>query len=233
LVEKGSSQYSDIPLSYFFLATGVLLCLYEVEARRPHLAALAGVAAGVAAWTKNEGMIFLLSLLAIRLIGVIRVDGWRAWLTELGAFGLGLVPALCCLVYLKLRLAPMNDLVEGQGLGPTLERLLAPNRYVSIVGAYLSYGLLIGPATVVVLSVYAFLLGKGPPVQFGLAMSSIIAVLALMMVGYTIAFLTTPHALLWHLSVMDRLYMQLWPLALFAFFVRVATPEEAQLTIQR
>lgn len=225
-LEKGSSQYSDIPLGYFVLATGVLLCLHDAAGGRGHLAALAGAAAGFAAWTKNEGMMFLLAVLAARLIVVVRARGWRAWGKELRAFGPGLLPALGCLVYFKARLAPPNDLVAGQGLGPTVERLLTYSRYQMIADAYQYQTLLIGPRAVVVLAAYSLCVGKAPK-KHRAGLASALLVLAFMMAGYTVVYLTTPHDLGWHLGVLDRLLMQLWPLALFAFFLAVATPEEA------
>jgi hypothetical protein len=226
-LEKGSSQYSDIPLGYFALATAVLLCLHDAAGGGRRLAALAGVAAGFAAWTKNEGVMFLLAVLAARLIVVVRIHGWRAWRRELLAFGLGLLPALACLIYFKGWLAPTNDLVAGQGLWPTVERLSSPIRYELIAGAYARQTLLIGPGVVVVLGVYSLLLGKAPPTNHSAGRKSCLLVLASMLAGYAVTFLTTPHDLGFHVSVLDRLLMQVWPLALFTFFLAVATPEEA------
>src|SRR5207245_1416078 len=82
-LEKGASQYADIPFGYFALASVVLLCLHEQTGGRPGLAVLAGAATGFAAWTKNEGILLLLALLAARLIVMVRAAGWRAWAKEL------------------------------------------------------------------------------------------------------------------------------------------------------
>jgi hypothetical protein len=226
-LEKGSSQYADMPLGYFFLATGVLLSLHEATGGRGHLAVLAGAMAGFAAWTKNEGLLFLLAVMTARLVVVVRAHGWREWGKEVLFFGLGLLPALACLVYFKTRLAPPNDLVAGQGLGPTIERLLSADRYGQIAGSYVKEALLIGPWTVVVLVAYFLLLGKAPTREHRTGLPGNLLVLAFMMGGYTLIFLTTPHDLDWHLGVVDRLLMQLWPLALFTYFLTVATPEEA------
>src|SRR5579859_8005355 len=53
-IELGTSQYADVPLAFYFLATVVLLCLYDsrpVDAKHsPGLLVLAGLAAGFAAW---------------------------------------------------------------------------------------------------------------------------------------------------------------------------------------
>ncbi len=225
-IEKGAAQCADVPIGFFFLATGVLLLMFDRSNRRLHLAALAGVAASLAVWTKNEGALWVLAVLLARFIIVPRALGWRAWLSELAMLTLGLAPGLCCLVYLKLRLAPNNDLVAGQGLGSTLERLLSPGRYLQIAGAYLGYALLIGPATIVVLAVYACLVGRAPGNEHAVGLRTMVIALGLMLTGYAVVFLTTPHDLPWHLGALDRLLLQLWPLALFALFTWVATPEE-------
>jgi hypothetical protein len=55
-----------------------------------------------------------------------------------------------------------------------------------------------------------------------------ILVLALMLAGYVLVYVVTPLDLPWHLQwSLPRLILQLWPLAVFAFFLGTATPEEA------
>jgi hypothetical protein len=226
-VEKCSSQYADIPLSYFVLATMALLCLHECMGSAPGLVVLAGAMAGFAAWTKNEGVMFLLAVVIARFLVVMRECGLRTWVREILAFGVGVVPALACLIYFKACLAPTNDLVAGQGLETTLERLVSSSRYQLIAQSYGWQTLLIGPGTVLAMGVYAVLLGKAPPMTPRAGRSSCLLVLAFMLAGYFVVFLTTPRDLAWHLTVLDRLFMQVWPLALFTFFLFVASPEEA------
>src|SRR5438128_7423421 len=76
LIKHGASQYADVPLGFFFLATLVLFSLREREAGdRNGLPALAGLMAGLAAWTKNEGSFFVLVVLVARIIAVPRGSG--------------------------------------------------------------------------------------------------------------------------------------------------------------
>jgi hypothetical protein len=131
-----------------------------------------------------------------------------------------------CLIYFKLRLAPANDLIAGQNRADTLERLLSLSRYGLIGGNFLRYLLLIGPGTVAVLALYSRLMRRELPASDKPHGSGNVLVLALMLCGYALVFLTTPVELDVHLSVLERLFMHLWPLALFAFFVGIATPEE-------
>src|SRR5580692_4611623 len=76
-IELGTSQYADIPLSFFLLSAAVLLCLDDQRnenafSGRSRLLILAGLAAGFAAWTKNEGILFLFSIVAARLLIILR-----------------------------------------------------------------------------------------------------------------------------------------------------------------
>ena len=58
-IEQGSSQYADVPLSFFFLASIALLSIYDQplahNARYRGLMVFVGLALGCGAWTKNEG----------------------------------------------------------------------------------------------------------------------------------------------------------------------------------
>jgi hypothetical protein len=225
-IENGTAQYADVPLGFFILATGVLLTTYDATGRTASLAMLAGATAGFAAWTKNEGSLFVVAVLLARLMVVIRDHGCRAWLKELFSFGVGALPGLLCLIYFKLRLAPANDLIAGQNRADTLERLLSLSRYGLIGGNFLRYLLLIGPGTVVVLALYSRLMRREPPASDRPHGSGNVLVVVLMLCGYILVFLTTPVELAVHLGVLERLFMHLWPLALFAFFVGIATPEE-------
>ncbi len=54
-------QYADVPLSVYILATLGLICVHwQREQDRARLLVLAGFTAGCAAWTKNEGLLFVL-----------------------------------------------------------------------------------------------------------------------------------------------------------------------------
>jgi hypothetical protein len=54
-----------------------------------------------------------------------------------------------------------------------------------------------------------------------------VGTVALILAGYFCVFLTSPEDLAWHLRVVNRLFLQLWPSAIFLFFLVVRTPEQA------
>jgi hypothetical protein len=60
-IKLGAAQYADMPIAFFFLASIVLACMQD---RLPMSGAvLLGISAALAAWTKNEGLLFFALLL--------------------------------------------------------------------------------------------------------------------------------------------------------------------------
>ena len=73
LLRHASSQYADVPLMFYFAAAIALLVLHDEVAHEEGSGALAlaGLAAGLAAWTKNEGLLLLIALMGCALRGVV------------------------------------------------------------------------------------------------------------------------------------------------------------------
>jgi hypothetical protein len=228
-VALGAAQYADVPLSFFFLAATVLFAVNDASAPdRLRLVFLAGLTTGLAAWTKNEGWLFLVVTVLTRVLLAVRSRTWAPIQSELPAFALGLLPALAAVVCFKIGWAPPNDLVAGQGGETTLARLVDPARHLKILAAYGKYVSGIGWGVVYLLVVYRFLIGRRTPSETRHGTAHPIFVLLLMIAGYYGVYLLTPQDLAFHLdSSLDRLLMQLWPTALLAFFLCMATPEEA------
>jgi hypothetical protein len=228
LIEQGTAQYADVPLGFFFLATMVLLGLHD---RFPETGAglltLAGLTAGLAAWTKNEGLLFLAAVPAARLACTVPRLGWKAFGRQMAFFCLGLLPAVLTLAYFKAHHAPANDLIAGQDHEAVVGRLLDVSRYLLIGRAFGLILLDVVGVPFALLVVYFFLMGRArrQPVRVGVLPS--LLVLVLMLGGYFGVYVITPKDLEWHLGTsLDRLLLQLWPLALFTFFLAAAAPEE-------
>jgi dolichyl-phosphate-mannose-protein mannosyltransferase len=224
-VKLGYDQYADVPLSFYFLSTAVLFCLHDALAPDDaRWLVLAGTLAGSAAWTKNEGLLFLACLPLARLAVVVRRRGWRAYAHEMLAFALGLVPVACALVYFKFELAPRNELVAAQSWQVAVGRLAESSRYGQILAALGRESVLTGGF---LLPLYFLFLGRarGKSVP---AAGFVPLLLGLMLLGYVMVYAMTPQDLAWHLRTsLGRLLIQLWPLTLFVFFLHVASPEEA------
>jgi len=111
------SQYADVPLAFFMTAAASLL-LIASQTTAPSLFFLSGWLAGCAAWTKNEGVFFLVwfMLIAAALLLIRRTS-----LSEIKKAGLalagGMALPLFCVVILKLDLAPHGDYL-GSGRSP-------------------------------------------------------------------------------------------------------------------
>jgi hypothetical protein len=223
-----SSEYSDVPLSVYMLASlaAAVLALREGGSRR--LLALAGCFASFAAWTKNEGLAFLLICTVIISI----LAGTRGLLPFLA----GAVPVGLLVVVFKLFLAPPADPMVRQGLSALFGRVAELGRYPQIVRTFFARALdLDDPLThpAILLAVAAAMLGKETlPDALRRAWLPTAVVLA-MLASYFAAFVVTPSDLVWHLdTATSRLLVQVVPISILAVFlwlgsgdpVRAVTP---------
>ena len=217
-------QYADLPLAFFFLATIVFFALAE---RLPEdaswLLAASGLCAGLAAWTKNEGLLYVLILFAGLLVAHRRLLRDRADRRAIYAFLAGLIPVLAMVAYFKLAFAPPNDLVSGQGPA-TLHRILDMSRYWTIVG----YAARILPRfPIILVALFLAVVGldrtSGDRRAIGLGLFAIVLSAA----GYFAVYVVTPLDLAVQLHrSLDRLVLQLLPLFLFAAFLVARIPEQ-------
>lgn len=226
LLKQGASQYADVPLACLFLVALVGLVLHERSAAQPgsrRWLLLAGAAAGLAAWTKNEGLLFALVLPA----GVVvagRRRGARALAGELTWLAVGALPAVLALAWFKATLAPPNDLVAGQGLEATLGRALAPDRWATILRHTIAE-LIKHP--VYLLAGWLALAGVTPGARRDPALQGAVAVLSLLGLGYLGVYVVTPLPLEWHLDTsLSRLLVQLWPGAVWACVLVARSPDD-------
>jgi hypothetical protein len=228
-VELGHAQYADVPLGYLLLASLSLLIVHDHLARESWLALLAGLLAGFAAWTKNEGALLAAALFVSRAALLLWTSGWRTCLREMLAFALGLLPLAALLAGFKLWLAPANDLLAGQDWSTTLAKLADGQRYLLILSQFAQFLLNIGPYAIPLLILYCLLLGRARDPRHRASIAQVWLILALALAGYFVVYLTTPwESVLSHIQTsLDRLLLQLWPTFLLAFFLGVASPEEA------
>jgi hypothetical protein len=222
----GVSQYGDVPVGFFFLATLVLIGLHERHKEHSdRFALLAGLTAGLAAWTKHEGLLFLAAL------GVAAVLTRRNR-RELRAFALGVLPMLAVIAFFKLDLAPSNDLMSAMGSGTLIGRATDPHRYALVARAFVEGILDFGANGLVsgvwLLVAYGLCVWRRPNAADAPWLRLAAATLAVMLLGHAAVFvLTAPDVARLLDSSLERLLLQLWPAALLVYFVGLATPEEA------
>jgi hypothetical protein len=229
----GGSQYADAPLALYFLTTLTLLVLHNDAASRADkpdgrpLLLLAGLAAGLAAWTKNEGCAFLPAVL---LAYAAVTSLWRGWITALKE-GLvilaGAAPLVLVVLLFKAQVETTNDLVAGQGFAESTARMFDPARHLTIVTAFLTEGIqLIQGFSVAVPLAFVLLGRRRVPASGSFTLAA--AVIGLMLAAYYATYLVTPYDVSWHMATsLDRLLLHLWPMTVLAVFLQLRSPEDA------
>ena len=215
----GPSQTADVPLSFFILSAVVLIFLYTSNQRRG-LLVLAGLSTGLAAWTKNEGDVFLVGILAGLLLAFMRRELWR----RLGYFLAGMAIPLVIILYFKVFLAPANDIL-GTDTAGLMQRIFEWPRHAAILSTFSAQILRIGGASISVipvLLVYAGIFGVAPEGSHKPAYLATLVAAGIQAVGYYGIYLVTPHPVHWQLDfslwrVLFHIYLPL----LFLFFVLV------------
>lgn len=235
-VRHGASQYADVPLAFFILACTVLVSLRgRVSVEDDNLSFLIGMTAGFAAWTKNEGLLFLLSLMCAHLSVMGRALGWKNYLRKVAPMVAGLSSVLVIIVYFKVRLAPSNYMF--QQMGSISNRLQDYSRYF-LIAVYFGTGFLeFGRwfiSAIPLLLFYALVLGTEIGQHEKLNMAISLLTLSLTLTGYFLAYVITPSDLRWQLNTsLSRLILQIWPSLIFVSFLVIRTPDEALAPFRR
>lgn len=227
-IQQGASQYADVPIGFYFLLTLVLLSFKDKFNNNSFLI-LAGITAGLSAWCKNEGMLFIIAVFAARFIAISIENGFKKAFNEIAFFLSGLLPLFVGILYFKIGLAPENDIFYAQKANDYISRILSVDRYKEIVSQFFIsvkhyFGKLSG---IPLLFIYALFAGIKIKREDKVTFITIFSTLGIMLTGYFAIYLITPHDLYWHLNTsLYRLMLQLWPSLLFAYFLFVKTPEE-------
>ncbi len=202
------AQYADIPLALFMLAALCCAVLAESLEWDPGLMALSGALASMAAWTKDEGMVFLAALGLVLLAAARK----RALYWAVAA-----LPVLLVCAGFKLLLAPPfaawspSHLAEYSRLGPILRTVGSEFLHLGSFPAH----------PIVAVAACLALLGFRRPAR---PVWPIIPV-ALLGAGYIGAFWMTTSELTWHLqTAAGRLLLQITPLVLFCLFLLLKNP---------
>jgi len=201
-----SNQQSDVPLGAFLALAVALLLIWQEAQGAEDLLVVAGFAAGLGAWTKNEGLLYL-GCLALAL--VVRERKLR----PAALFLLGALPLLALLAGFKLLLEPANDFVLFTTPGGLLERALSPGRWSELalltlrrIVYFQDFALWV----IAELLLLVFVLRKRPGSVAGTALLFAFA-------AYGPIYVLQPHPVEWiYRTSVDRLFIQLWPAAILA-----------------
>jgi hypothetical protein len=237
LLAWAPSQYADIPLAFYYLGAVALIFLAAAPPpggfpQRPTTHAplfWAGLCVGFAAWTKNEGIAFLASVLVV----FVSFTFWKrrtevisrtAWLLA------GAAPGILLTLWLKFFLAPAVDPLVRQGASG-LSRLVDASRYIEVVKGFFNNLLNLGSGIshpLILLAILAVLVGWQVHERYRLASFIATTTLVLVFLSYCAVYIVTPYALAWQVqSSFDRLLLQLWPCAVLVFFIQLRSVVDA------
>lgn len=233
-MSHGVTQYADIPLGFFFLATLVSFTIAdETENNALFFCLVAGLFTGFAAWTKNEGILFSLVVIFSRTMQLL-IKPTKMSAKKLLYFALGALPVFIMIIFFKHYLAPANDIMRGQNVH-TIDRLKDYSRYQLIfehlrktVPDFGQWNLKHYGWLLAIILLFGVQINKN--IRLSILFSSII--LLLTMTGYFFIYVTTPIDLEWHLeNSLNRLLIQLYPSFLFLFFFALKPFETYLLSV--
>jgi hypothetical protein len=219
-----AAQYSDLLQALAFLATLILLdAAWPEEAKAASSARLliaAGLAVGLAAWVKNEGLPFAIAAFAV-VVWRFRIRGtlWTA---------LGAAPGLLAVVALKL-ISQGREAVFPRTVGEAVDKIATAGRWWQ---AALGFGKAVFEAgqiwthPVLLAALLALALRFVPAAERRARVWLWIPIGVTAAAEYGIYLLTTAN-LDWHISTsVSRLVAQLWPSLIWLFFLMLRAPEE-------
>jgi len=217
-------QYADVPLTFFMTACGLTL-MAALRSDQKKIFIVSGLLGGFAAWTKNEGFLFIAWVFL--LLGGICASRYhkkhREPFRPLLEFSLGALLPLLAFGIVKFFLGSHGNYL---GSGPTLEThsgLLFSgwNKTFTILKAFYAWmipfeewkglwGFFIAAAVV-----FGIRKEKSPIDYAGV----LFLIVVLINLGYILTFHITPHNLVWHINTsLNRLLLHSGGLALaFSF----------------
>ncbi|HKY63447.1 MAG TPA: hypothetical protein VJR29_08515 [bacterium] len=222
-----ASLCADVPIGFYFLATFVLAALYDRDPKKNRAwMLLAGISAGMAAWTKVEGVIFVLALVGAKLLTTLVERRFRALWREGLPFGLGLLPWVAMYSYFRWSLPDRPPPMPGAAALPGLtlfQKILDPQRHWIIAKSFYREiwwhpdHFILGP--IILLALFAFVFWRRRTGDRSWRCSAL--ALALLIGGYFGAYLLSPFDLRWHLDQsLNRLLLQAWPSMVFLVLLR-------------
>jgi hypothetical protein len=228
------SQFADVPLAFYCVATLVTVFLATAaESQRGPVLALAGFFASLAAWTKDEGILFAAVVLGCYVVAEWWMGGWKGLLRRFPWLVGGALPGLLIVAGFKLFLVPAANPMLTQKAAAAGARVLTAQRWVALGQALFMQAVDLGSGLLhplVILAILVLALGfrivphHRKPLAFGaLALVTVFA-------GYCVACLLNPTLLRSRYSTpFERLYSQLWPSFVFLAFIVLRGLEEIAL----
>jgi len=223
-LSEGGRQTADVPLALYILSSIVFLFFHYRE-KRPIFMAFAAVMAGMAAWTKNEGMFFVFTSAGILFLMAL----WKRSLRDFLFYLTGLLLPLILLFHFKTQVAPPSEFLSG-GVNTLIENLTDASRHQLIFNAFKGFflnsgGWYYGVGIFPILVVY-FLLFRSHVRNNSEAILASLAILTAQFIGYYLFYLISPYDLNWHIGFsINRLFVHAYPAVVFVVLSASQTPE--------
>lgn len=208
----GLALYADVPLC-FMITAATLMLIAGLKHREADLFFLSGFIAGFAAWTKNEGYLFAVWLLATCVITLLMFrelsfpDRKRFCLKFLG----GLALPIFTYFFQKWFLSWRGDYWDARSPSEIVSLLLNGALTAQIAALYFRYMFVLTSWNSLwvffcAALLYRIILSRGKnPYHFGWVMAVVVALLNL---GYFLILHISPHNVLWQIGTsLDRLLL--------------------------
>lgn len=228
LVKTGSGQLADGATATYQVGCFALLALIASTGSSPRAPLmLTGLLAGLSAWTKNEGLAFV--VIGAAVWSALRCPaciGSRRG--RLGCFLLGAAPALAVVVSFKVLVSHENEVLASDRLAAAMGQLTSWHRWWEVGAAYVATGLKFGYGMppILALAVIVRIVAASPSapdldyVGRALLGTGLCFALVLAVVYVLSPFEVHTHAS-WSLS---RLVLQWWPSVLMVAAAYVVGP---------
>ena len=218
---NGAAQCADIPLAYMYLSTIICIFMYFKKEKFSYLI-LATLFATISAWTKNEGLMFL-------VIFAFTIFCWlfkTKKIKQIGILTLTLLPIILVLYSFKELAGNQNDLVMGFFMTKSYNFLFDIQRYIVIIKTTIttltSKFLLM--FVLLILCIKGFRIKEKNKTPFFISLT----ILILCSFGYLFVYVASPHDINWLVeNSIDRIILQILPIALFLFGLnlRIGKPD--------
>jgi hypothetical protein len=211
------AQIADVPLGFYMLLAFVLLWRASTSGLLVWWT-LAGVAAGLAAWTKNEGTVFVALFVLVSVVWLLRTKG-RGGVGDAASLLAGAAVGIAAVIALKWRFPAPNDVASAVDWSSAVAHL-TDRRRVRFVLEAVGHQLWFEGGSVGVLPiVIAYALIAGLRRVEGVPAVALVVVL-LQIAAYILVYIVTPHDLRWHLDTsLSRVLLQIVPSAVWGIMM--------------
>ena len=186
---------------------------------------------------------FVVVAIMARAIALLRYGSAPRLVKQLGTLAAGLAFPLAVTAYFKIRFAPPNDLTSTRPVD-VIAHATDFGRWVTVLQSFGKEAFLFGQMAVegevvrgflipisLVLLLYWFLVRFRVEEQNRSAVATAAIAVGLMLAGDFAVYMLLPNDVNWQLTTsLDRIFLQLWPAGLLAFFLATDAP---QLAVKR